>query len=790
MPTQLFAADDNPETIIVTARRQDERFADVPLSVDVVDRDAIGPAGVESLQSLAMRLPGLSFEAAWGGANSFPVLRGQSQPSIAGDNVGMFVDGVYQASRSALDVVPLDLERIEVVHGPQSALFGHSSFAGLIHYVPALPTEDLLVKMSADAGTDAYYGVSGTISGPIDANFKGRLAASWRQADGTWENAAAPGQHLGDSRRFAIAATVATRDDGGPLSLRLSGRYGHNRSNHPPSFALDYRSYNCGGADSISGAWSYFCGKPPIPLQVAISPGLPDSRTRTGQLAQHLALDLGGVELRSDSSLYRAEWDTIRDFDGSAEGDVYGVCIRGVTCNPISSQMVPVVRLQPVNIVTQGHFSVREVTQELRLRRIGDSRFAWQLGATIFWNQSRSTQGHGAGRGSLTVTERFSSLVLSNPLQVGAPAAINSALVDDPNTNQVVSSHSISQRRTMALFATADYRIGDDLRLRGEIRSTWERLTLDSITANFGPSFGKLLGARHFHDITPRFSLDWRAAQGWLAYASYAKGSRSGGFNANPGLLPEEQAFEPESNWTAEIGIKYSGSGLIRNLQVAAYDIDWRDTQIQGLSATPGVTAQVIRNTRGIHTQGIEAGARLVPAGWLAFDLAWSYTNPRFKRGSEGPGDSGVCGLSPATSSSSFCRIVPSAINPGQLVPDISGNRVFRAVSDSWFAGVTLSPRPTALPGLRLQADVSYQGDVYERQVNGLFYGARTLVGARLIVPLGYCVMELWGTNLTDRRYLREATPRLPQYYLGIPRPTDFILGEGRRIGLTVRYPR
>ena len=187
MPTQLFAADDNPETIIVTARRQDERFADVPLSVDVVDRDAIGPAGVESLQSLAMRLPGLSFEAAWGGANSFPVLRGQSQPSIAGDNVGMFVDGVYQASRSALDVVPLDLERIEVVHGPQSALFGHSSFAGLIHYVPALPTEDLLVKMSADAGTDAYYGVSGTISGPIDANFKGRLAASWRQADGTWK---------------------------------------------------------------------------------------------------------------------------------------------------------------------------------------------------------------------------------------------------------------------------------------------------------------------------------------------------------------------------------------------------------------------------------------------------------------------------------------------------------------------------------------------------------------------------------------------------------------------------
>jgi outer membrane receptor protein involved in Fe transport len=133
---------------------------------------------------------------------------------------------------------------------------------------------------------------------------------------------------------------------------------------------------------------------------------------------------------------------------------------------------------------------------------------------------------------------------------------------------------------------------------------------------------------------------------------------------------------------------------------------------------------------------------------------------------------------------------VPSVINPGQLVPDISGNRVFRAVSDSWFAGVTLSPRLPPLPGLRLQADVSYQGDVFERQVGGLFYGARALVGARLTVPLDRLVIELWGTNLTDERYVRVATPRLPVYYVGIPRPTDFILGDGRRIGLTVRYPR
>jgi outer membrane receptor protein involved in Fe transport len=62
-------------------------------------------------------------------------------------------------------------------------------------------------------------------------------------------------------------------------------------------------------------------------------------------------------------------------------------------------------------------------------------------------------------------------------------------------------------------------------------------------------------------------------------------------------------------------------------------------------------------------------------------------------------------------------------------------------------------------------------------------------LGARLTAPLGRFAIELWGTNLTDERYIRVATPRPPNFYLGIPRPTDLIIGDGRRIGLTVRYP-
>ena len=783
-PAQAWCADD--DTIIVTARRTTERTADVPLAVDVVPAGDIGAGGIDGLQSLAAHVPGLSFESAWGGSNSFPVLRGQSQPSISGDNVGMFVDGVYQNSRDALDVEPLDLDRIEVVHGPQSALFGHSTFAGLIHYVPAQPTETLLAKASVDAGTDDLLGATVTISGPLGTAVKGRLAAGWRQAEGTWENEAEPGQHLGNYRRFAFAASFATRDDSGPLKLRLAGRYGDNRSNHPPSFPLDYRTYNCGARDTTSGAWSYFCGKAPIPARVALSPALPDSRARTGQIALQAALDLGDVELRSDTSLYRADSDVIRDLDGSAEGDLYGVCLQSVNCTGIGGLVIPVVRLQRVNIVLQRSLAAREITQELRVRSIGERRFTWEAGAMIFWSRQHSTLAFGGERGRLTGGERLSSLVLTNPQRVGAPATINLALVDDPNADQRAQNDSVERRRTIAAFAVADYRLTDGLRVRSELRSTWEQLTLDSRRANFAPSFGDTFGTRRFHDITPRFSIDWRPARDWLAFASYARGSRSGGINAFPNLLLEEQTFAPETNWTTELGIKFSGAELLRAAQVTVYDIDWRDTQIQGNAITPGFTALIIRNTRGIHTQGVEAAATLVPAAWLSFDLAWSYADPRFKRGSEGPGDNGVCGLSATNTISSFCTIVTSTIDPGQLVPNISGNRVYRAPTTTWRAAVTLAPRLAVLPGWRVHADVTHQGNVFDRQVNGLFYGARTLLGARLTMPFGRAALDLWGTNLTGQRYIRVAASRQPAFYLGQPRPTDMMLGDGRRFGLTL----
>lgn len=790
LPGSALAEEPDNREIIVTARRIEEKTNDVPLAVDVIVPDNMSARSIDGLQSLAARIPGLSFEAIWGGSGSTPILRGQHQPSIAGDAVGVFVDGVYQANPDAVDVEPLDLERIEVIHGPQSALFGQSSFAGLIDYIPAAPTEEPFAGGAADLGSDGFYGARMAVSGPLDGIFAARAAADYRTSGSAYRNQASPDQRLGNAERFSTALTIASRAGSGPLGVRLSLSFADTRSGQPPFYGINYRQYNCGGLDAASGAWSYFCGKAPIGSRVSLSPDIPDSRTRSGQAALHLSLDLGGIELRSDTSYYRADARSYRDFDGSAEGELYGVCVVALNCSGPASLTIPVVRLQRVNIVQLKSLSAREIAQEIRLQSARGGHFTWLLGSTVFWTHQspRTTFAYGAERGALRPDERFSSLVIADPLRVGPPAAINLALVDDPDAAQVVQNDAVEYRRTVAIFASADYRLSDSLRLREEARINWERLVLDSRSANFLPSFGKGLGARHFFSLTPRFSVDYHPDRDWLVYASYARGSRSGGINAIPDLKPEEQTFEPETNWTAEIGVKYAGSGLVRSVRAAMYDIDWRNTQILGFSTTPGVNALITRNTRGIHTQGLEIAAEIAPTPWIGFDLAYSYTHPRFKQGSEDPGSSTFCGLAPGVTTSSFCTIRPSLINPGQLVPDISGNVPARAVRTSWFAGVTLVPPMAPLRGLALHADVSHRGNEFDRQIDGLYFGARTLLDARLALPIGRWSIELWGTNLTDSRYIRMAVGRQPAFYLSQPRPTDLILGERRRIGLTLRW--
>ncbi|MFN3592510.1 MAG: TonB-dependent receptor plug domain-containing protein, partial [Thermaurantiacus sp.] len=126
------------DEILVTARKREESLQDVPVAITAFTADEIKSARVESLADVAKLTPGLNFTPLFGAQNQLPIIRGAAQ-TFGQLNVGVFLDGVYLSGKAAVDLELNDLERIEVVRGPQSALYGRNTFAGAINYVTRRP---------------------------------------------------------------------------------------------------------------------------------------------------------------------------------------------------------------------------------------------------------------------------------------------------------------------------------------------------------------------------------------------------------------------------------------------------------------------------------------------------------------------------------------------------------------------------------------------------------------------------------------------------------------------------
>jgi iron complex outermembrane recepter protein len=788
LPT-IAGADPAPalDEVLVTARRVAEPMLDVPLALQVLPAAVLERSSVDGLAMLAARAPGLSFESTWGGGFALPTVRGQFAPSL-GDTVGLFVDGVYQASRNALDVELLDIARVEVAFGPQGALYGNSTFAGAIAYVPNAPTADSGAGVRLDAGSGDYYGAQGWLSLPLSEHWLARIAAGARQYGGQARNQAGRGDELGGFERQAVAATLAS-STALPYGVSLSARYQDGNSGHPPASFVDGEDYNCGSRDVASGLWSYYCGQLPDRATYDISPRLPDSDSRVGQVALRVNVPVGALRLDLDASHYDASTDLVRDFDGSSRGVQYGVCTSGVNCSGSTPRLVN--RIVSANEVARDLQDLAQTT--LAFRVSGSSgALAWMAGGVAIDTEDRVRALFGVERGDLLAGERLTALLPATPQQVGPVSVANQALVDDPAAAQSLRQDVATERRTYAAFGTVDYAAGERWRLRAELRGTRETQELDSRTVNFQPSFGSSIPAQDFEDVTARLSAEYRPTESLRGYLSAARGSRPGGVNPIPGLPDDEQSYEPESNWTYELGLRYQADETLRRAAATFYYIDWRDTQINGLPSVPGLNSLILLNTAGLTTRGVELSLDLAPASWLTADLALSLADPEFRAGSDDYGSSSFCGLSPTSQTSTFCRIGPPRqpnANSPALLPWLDGNAPGRAPRVTWHAGLTAEwpGRDTAWrPWLRL--DLNHQDDVYERQIDGARFGGRTLLDARAGVGFGAWSLEAWGTNLAGENYVEASFSRLPVFYPTQPRPLDLLYADGRRYGLTVRW--
>jgi iron complex outermembrane recepter protein len=743
--------------IIVTARGYAEAANTVPISMTSVDTNDLDRLEIRDLDALAAAAPGLAYSFSRG-TGGVPVLRGMSSTDIGSteNNVATVFDGVYVANAFAVDPTIADLERVDVLRGPQNATLGRNAFAGAVMYSPRRPTGTWQGTARVGAGSNQFREGMAALGGPLSPSLGLRLAVRAESFDGTITNQAEPSQLLGGWSKLAANGMLVWNGAENSGTAELAGYYFRSRRDATARFKIGYPgTFNC-GADPTSGTPDVnYCGVLPGRSSVDISPGARGLTTDTWIGKLQLEIPIGDLQLTSVTAYVTTYNDTPPDeYDLSSTGQLVPVV-------KISAPDI-VIRYQRANVYFSGFpTNDREWSQELTLAS-RETRVRWMLGAAYSTNSSHTHASSSTDISGLAADEML-------------PGAF---FVDQTRTpmNLTPDFEGRGTDRITAVFGSLGTSFGR-FGLEGELRYSRDRWHGETLLAyampvNEPPQNGQWVF------WTPRLTIEYHKSADELLYVSAARGARSGGFNFPTPSVPSEAQFQAEENWTYEAGMKSRLAAGRVQLSAAVYYTDWSNMQIQGLSSDPGFPYPVIRNLGGSIVRGAEVAVEAQPAAWLDLGLAYAYADARFRGGVI---DLGVL----ANCSPTICNMVPgTATNP--LVPDVGGNHLPSAPRNALALTATLHGRWDGDRRwyVRTGFDVTDRQFVTSDNLNWL--GARHLLGAGAGITGQGFEFSLWGRNLLNQHYVMNA---------GFAPLTSFgdstLVGDsanGRRFGASVTY--
>ena len=457
------------EEIIVTAQRREENLQKVPLAIQVISPTVIASAGVYTTVDLQKVSPGLVIRNSMASFN--PYLRGIGTAGANSEQpTALYIDGIYIAQPKEGVKDLADIENVAVLKGPQGTLFGRNATAGVIQITTRKPTQQFRGDLSASYDTYETFRGSAYVSGGLADNLAGSLSIGYQKSgQGYGRNLLLGTDNSKILGRFS-ARTKLVWESGG-TSVQLMGDYFNNRD----TFGGHYQSYR-DAPQQIP-----FANPKRVYDTRAADPTF--NRVRGGGAGLVVRQDLGFADLVSITSARRIRW--------TGQFDANGLPIRTIT---------------PIGIV-----HAHNETQELQLISDKNPDLVWATGAYYFRNYQKTD-----------------------------PYTRNFGAVFAPLPTSTVKSDTVAAEKTESLapYAQATYAFLPDTRLTLGARYTWERRHYDATvlaTTNAGTQtlsapFSGQLTERQW---TYRAALDHQVAQGILAYVSYNKGFKSGGFNLN-----------------------------------------------------------------------------------------------------------------------------------------------------------------------------------------------------------------------------------------------------------------
>jgi outer membrane receptor protein involved in Fe transport len=716
------------EEVMVTATRREQSFRDVPLAVSAVDSQRLLDTGVTEFNDLQSQVPSFEIEA---NTNPFVTsLRIRGMGNLANipnfePAVGLFVDGAY-SSRSGVAMGDLlDVERIEILRGPQSVLYPKNVTAGLVNVITKRPTEDFNAWGGASFGNLDYWQLQGGISGGLTDGVRGRLAVVSSDRDGSF-NDSVNGTQSG-SFAHAAARGQLEFDLGDRANLRLIAGYSD-------------KDGDCCSPDVLPGAVSTrFLGLLGRPVD-----SNPSNRRTAYSDPYHFEGDQ--YDLLAEFN-YEFDWAVLTSTTSYDHFDVE---------SQFDSEQ---------SAFTAAVFLDRQESdafgQEFRLTSQGDGPVSWMTGAYYYDNDFT--------RGSLSPNQPF--LVLG-PDVVPLPAPFNGAAGDES------SFRSLNDTRHWSLFGQLDWQATERTKLSAglryidekksiDVRSTYQVAALPSLALTTTVPT-PVVAERSMDGVAWNLSALFDVAAETTVYATVSEGYKAGGYNgdwdASGALTAAKREFDDESVLNLEAGLKsrfWDGQATL-NLSVFRSEFDdFQNASFLGLNF-------LVRNTESVVTQGIELDGSVRPVTGLTIDYAITYLDAEYDEFTRGA-----------------CYFGRTPTDPIERTCDLSGETLPNA--PDWRTNLGLQYEHTLAAGTGfVRADWAYSSD--QNVDTGLDpraeQGSYSLLSARLGWRNDRYSVTVWGDNLTDETVMTAAGPQA--VFGGIDGGLQVYLNDSRTYGLTM----
>jgi iron complex outermembrane recepter protein len=554
------------EEVIVTARKQQERLQDVPIAVSSFSADELVERDMRDIFDVSRFTPGFSFERLnrYGvqGGVSRPVIRGMS--NILGEgNASVFVDGIL-FSDSILSF-PMDVvERVEIIKGPQAALFGRATFSGAINLITKKGSNEPENQVSVRAAEFGDYEASFLSRGPIvDDRLFYMGHVRYYTSDGQYRNLLDGGKVGGEESKNVNAALEYR--SGELFSATFAGGYSED-DDDLAAIALQDRFFNNCFLDEPR---QYYCGEvqelEATVLDRTNLAGQDGVDRESSRFSAALTWDFGNWALVSQSGIFST--DIQYGYDSTYQGGT----VLGPTTIPGSNPVAPRAATDPVRVrsTLRNEVSGRdEWSTELRLETRGEGRARFMAG--VFYYQS-----------DRSLEERH--------FDATAPTIFfGETRVDN-----------------WAVFGSAGFDLTDRWNATAELRYAED--TIGNFNDVSPLRVNEPLIERTFDSVSPRVTTSFKVTPDNMLYLNVAQGNKPGVINADPRFPPDIRFAEEETSWNYEIGTKNTlfGGRMVANL--ALYYVDWDDQQLTSTFTFPtGGTQSFLTNAGKSEVRGAE----------------------------------------------------------------------------------------------------------------------------------------------------------------------------------------